>query len=76
MHIKGKCAIFYLNGGGAIFFNSAVFGDPLLEPGRSFLIRVTDILFWAPKRKVGLQSYSTNTGTGIIDNRKPTGINL
>jgi hypothetical protein len=48
MHIKGECAIFYLNGGGAIFFNSAVFGDPLLEPGRSFLIRVTDILFWVP----------------------------
>jgi hypothetical protein len=48
MHIKGECAIFYLNGGGAIFFNSAVFGDPLLEPGRSFLIRVTDLLFWVP----------------------------
>jgi len=48
MHIKGKCTVFYLNGGGAIFLNSAVFGDPLLEPGRSFLIRVTDILFWVP----------------------------
>jgi hypothetical protein len=48
MHIKGKCAIFYLNGGGAIFLNSAVFGDPLLELGRLFLTRVTDLLFWVP----------------------------
>ena len=68
MHIKGKCDIFYVLRG--VRRSASRTGSFISDPGHGYPV------LGALKRKVGLQSYSTNTGAGIIDNRKPTGINL